>query len=101
MRVETQGPLLADEDYDLPRVYVAWLRSGAFDAVCIWSVACHQMASPLARGGLTESRRNLFQNILDALFQSVFGRSNRLLPNKATTRWLVTRTNGAPSHTTQ
>ena len=23
MRVETQGPLLADEDYDLPRVYVA------------------------------------------------------------------------------
>ena len=96
MRVETQGPLLADEDYDLPRVYVAWLRSGAF----MWSVACHQMASPLARGGLTEGRRNLFQNILDALFQSVLGRNNPLLSNKATTRWLVTRTNGAPSHTT-
>ena len=26
------------------------------------------MASPLARGGLTESRRTLFQNILDALY---------------------------------
>ena len=30
----------------------------------MWSVACHQMASPLARGGLTESRRNLFQIFL-------------------------------------
>ena len=45
--------------------------------------------------------RNCFKNILDTLFQSVFGRNNGLLPAKATSRWAATRTNREPFHTTQ
>ena len=45
--------------------------------------------------------RSCYRNILDTLFRSVFGRNNRVLPAKATSRWAATRTNREPLQPTQ